>query len=91
MQAFIATAQIWVSDTQTIPIPVLGVFPDADTAIKNAYVVLARAITEDQPHLLEHPVTVTATPVSDEMLREFLANVNRYRPDILRPPRGKAR
>jgi hypothetical protein len=91
MKAYIATAQIWVSEKETIPMPILGFFPDADAATKNAYAVVARAMTEDAPHLLEHPVTVVATELSDDAMREFLKNTRRYRPDLITTPRGKAR
>jgi hypothetical protein len=91
MKAFIATAQIWVSEKETIPLPIVGFFPDADAATKNAYAVMARAMTEDAPHLLEYPVTVVATELSDEAMYEFLSNTRRYRPDLITTPRGKVR
>lgn len=91
MQPYIAVVQIWKSDTETIPIPVLGVFPDKKAAEDNAVAVILRALTEDAPALLECPVTVTASPLSDEATREFLATLGRTRPDLLKTPRGKAR
>lgn len=94
MQAYIATIQIWLSDTETIPIPVLGVFPSREAAQDNAYAVLARLMTEQAPQMLDKVVTVAATPLPDEEVRAFLDRLRAERPDLLAPEkvqRGKAR
>lgn len=90
-QPYIAVAQIWKSDTETIPIPVLGVFATREDAQNNAYTVIARALAQDAPALLECPVTVVAVPLSDESVREFLTTLHNARPDLLRTPRGKSK
>jgi hypothetical protein len=92
--AYIATCQIWVSDTETIPIPVLGVFDSPKAAQDNAYAVLMRQLTADAPHLLDKRVTVVAAPLPDAAVRGFLATLEQRRPDLLKPEkvqRGKVR
>lgn len=88
-QPYIAIVQIWKSETETIPIPVLGVFETAEAAQNNAYAVIAHALTTDAPALLECPVTVVVTPLSDDATREFLTTLHNTRPDLLRTKRGK--
>lgn len=89
--AYIAIAQIWVSDTETIPIPVLGVFATPEAARDNALAVLLRTLTTDAPHLLDKPVTVVPCALPDESVRAFLATLRATRPDLLPTPRGKPR
>lgn len=83
-QPYIAVAQIWKTETETIPVPVLGVFPDVESAQANAYAVITHILTTDAPALLECPVTVTATAIPDESVREFLRTLQRTRPDLMR-------
>ena len=91
MLVYIAVAQVWKSDTETIPIPIMGVFPSPEAAQDNAYAVLARLFTTDAPELLECPITVTAVPIPDDAMRSFLTTLQNARPDLLRTPRGKAK
>lgn len=91
MQPYITVVQVWKSDTETIPIPVLGVFASKEKACDNAYAVVARTLTVQAPELLSATVTAVATPLPDDTVREFLTTLNNTRPDLLRTPRGKAR
>lgn len=88
-QPYIAVVQVWKSDTETIPIPVLGVFPDKKAAEDNAMVVVMHTLTAQAPELLAANVSVTSFPLSDEATREFLATLQNARPDLLKTPRGK--
>ena len=90
-QPYIAIVQIWKSDTETIPVPILGVFADKKAAEDNAVSVVLRALTEDAPELLGASVSVTSFPLSDEATREFLTTLHNARPDLLKTPRGKSK
>jgi hypothetical protein len=90
-QPYIAIVQVWKSDTETIPIPILGVFPDKKAAEDNAIAVVLHSLTEQAPELLASTVSVTSFPLSDEATREFLTTLHNTRPDLLRTPRGKAK
>jgi len=91
VQPFITVVQIWKSDTETIPIPVLGVFASNETACDNAVAIVIRHLTAHAPELLAATVTAVATPLPDATVREFLTTLNNTRPDLLRTPRGKGR
>lgn len=91
MKPYITVVQIWKSDTETIPIPVLGVFADAQTAQDNAFAVVARQLTIQAPDLLRATVTAVASPLPDDAVREFLASLGRTRPDLLKTQRGKSK
>ena len=91
MTPYITIVQVWKSDTETIPIPVLGVFASKEAACDNAFAVVARSLAVQAPELLSEKVTAVASPLSDEAMREFLTTLHNARPDLLRTPRGKAR
>lgn len=91
MQPYITVVQIWKSASETIPIPVLGVFASKQAAEDNAVAVALRILTETAPNLIGATVMVVASPLPDVTVREFLITLGATRPDLLRTPRGKAR
>lgn len=82
---YIATALIWKTDTECIPVPVLGLFGSPDDATKNAVAVIAQlARAMENPELMTYPLTVTPTKLDEAGVRAFLARVKQERPELLR-------
>lgn len=91
MTPYITVVQIWITDTETIPIPVLGVFASKEDAERNAYAVALQVLTEQAPAYVDRHATAVTSPLPDAAVRSFVAALTTHRPDLVRTSRGKVR
>lgn len=90
---YIATCQVWVSATETMVVPIAGVFSSADAATGNAARVLTLVLAEQAPQHLDKPVSITPLALPDETVRDIVERLSRERPDLMpqKTKRGRAR
>lgn len=83
MKPYITVGLIWKTPTEAVPIPMLGVHATPDAARDDGFRSIAQAAVNLDPSLLACPVTVTALPLDDETLRDFLAALATHAPAAL--------
>lgn len=83
MRPYITVGLLWKTATEAIPLPMLGMFDSHTAAQDDGFRSIAQAATGLNPALLSYPVTVTPHALTDEVLRMFLADLAKHRPDLI--------
>ena len=78
MQVFNTVVSIWISDTEALQVPILGVFDSVGAARINA-IFIADQITKDKPELRDKQISISPYAVPLEAWKELLTNVEKLR------------